>query len=261
MKTNYLFKTFLLVGSILGFMSCEKDEDDATTVCDSDCTVIMGKVVTTDNEPLSKIKMEVNFESSGFLYRLTRRKAAVTSDKNGAYAMKFYLKDDEISEESLSKYYMISYNLRQLDPKKYILPEEMRPGADISSRIVGSILNLKRDTVYKADFYVPQKRYIDVVLKGFDPIQKYDRFEVCTLFPWGLETDGEKLLDVKYNLTNSGYGRFVASKDYQRFTEVPFALNDSAVVRIIKVKNGVEETIDHKIYVTENSPASLTYDY
>ena len=40
-----------------------------------------------------------------------------------------------------------------------------------------------------------------------------------------------------------------------------FALNEENVVTVERVKNGVSLTEEHTILVSDNTPASLTYDF
>ena len=275
MERKHLFATLLLLLCIISFVSCVKEEDDTRTTCTSGCTVIMGRILTSENQPLPGINFEVNYKkTTGIHYILTRKKAVTESDKDGFYDMRFHLKDDELLQDESYRTFEMNINLERLDPELYILPKDMishidastdpptTTAADVAPEITAS-MRLKRDTVYDVNCYVPQKKYIKVTLKGFKPQQKGDCFEVCTLFPWGFEENdwNDKMLDTKYGIGGSGWDRFKASTEDQTFTEVPFALNDSNIVRIIKVKNGVAMPEDHKIYVSGDSPTNLTYEY
>lgn len=43
--------------------------------------------------------------------------------------------------------------------------------------------------------------------------------------------------------------------------KVPVARNDTNIVRIIKVKNGIASPEDYKLFVPENNKIELTYEY
>lgn len=263
-KTNYLPLIIPLLLVAISFMSCDKEEDESDETCTSHCTVIRGKILTSGELPLTGIETDVRYEKYvGIHYHLSRRKATAQSDKNGQYEMRFYLKDDEIQEDnSFNSFFEINVYLEKLAPEKYILPQDLTIVPDIEPLISGT-LELKRDTAYELNLYVPRKKQVNVILQGFKPQQEGDRFEVRTLFPWGgeTETDKEKILATKYEIANSGFGRFVATGEYHLFTDIPFPLNDSVVVSIIKVKNGIAFPENHKMYISADSPATLTYEY
>lgn len=257
MKTKF-FAGILLSFCLICFASCTKDEDETGDTCKADCTVITGKVVTTNNQPLQGMGFEVIYSRTGFLYSHTIKKSKATSDRNGYYDMSFYLKDDELDKpDGYFTFLDIKVNTEKLDAKKYIVTQDMAGG-------FSGKLDLKRDVVYDVNFYVPQKRYIPVTLKGFKPIQESDRFEIQVMFPWGYEDDSEseKPLDTKYTLGYTKFNEFCATKEEQTFENVPFALNEENYIQVIKIKNGVDvSNEDCKVNVSTGSPVSLTFEY
>lgn len=273
MKKNHLFTTLLLFISVTSLVGCYKEEDDSRTNCVSDCTVIIGKMLTTGNQPLPNINLEVNYRrTTGFHYSLLRKKAMTKTDDNGLYSMRFYLKDDELLKDDGSfRSSFMTIDLDKLKPELYILPEDMNSYLDESTDpptvvtvppVATVHLDLKRDEVCNVNCYIPRKRYVKVTLKGFKPESERDYFEARTFFPWGLEENyQEKILDTKYSISSSAWHKGRASVEEQTFIDIPFALNDSNVVRIMKMKNGVIMSEDYKIYVSEDSPKELVYEY
>lgn len=275
MKKNQLFAICLLFLCVISFISCSKEEDDSQAVCTSDCTAIMGKILTSGNRPLSGIDIEVNYQKTLGFSNLTRKKAATKSDEKGYFDIRFYIRDDELIKDEWLRMLELNINLKKLDPKQYILPGDMISNSDYTKdppvittadvpAITGVYLTFERDTTCGVDCYIPQKRYVNVTLTGFKPQQKYDRFKVITFFPWGFEKDnsqGKLDLDTKYGVCHSALGLFEASKENQTFTNIPFALHEYNIVNIVKTKNGVIMDEYHKVYVSGDSPTSLTYEY
>ncbi|MCC8173206.1 MAG: hypothetical protein LIO65_02080 [Odoribacter sp.] len=93
MKATYLFRTLLLFFCTATFISCVKEEDDSGTICESDCTVITGKVISSNNQSLSDIGIEVKYYEAQWLHHsLTRLKATAKTSNNGLFNMSFTLK-------------------------------------------------------------------------------------------------------------------------------------------------------------------------
>lgn len=242
-------------------MGCEKEEDDTDIGCTSDCTTISGRVVTSGNLPLKGIKIQLKYIESRLFYYHSWLKRETTTDASGFYSMSFNIKEDEVEtfEGSSSSYFELQIDLNNLDPDKYFLPEHI--SETDTSYSWSPIISLKRDTAYYESLYIPTKDYITVTLKNFQPTHKNDHFEVRTFFPWGMKTDEIKMLNTEYGITSSGYDNFVAEGENQTFRNVPVARNDTNIVRIIKVKNGIATPEDYKIFVPENNSIELFYEY
>lgn len=69
------------------------------------------------------------------------------------------------------------------------------------------------------------------------------------------------MLNTEYGISSSRDDLFVAKSENQTFRNVPVARNDTNIVRIVKVKNGVAMPEDHKIFVPENNAIELTYEF
>ena len=253
-----LFILFIL----FAFMGCEKEDDDTGTVCTPGYTTISGHIVTSDNTPLKGVKLQLKYIEAQWLssYHSWLKREA-TTDANGSYSMSFNIKNDEVEsfEGQSSSYFQLLIDFSNLDPDKYFLPEQVLENG--ISYSYNPIISLKKDTTYDASFYIPTKDYITVILKNFQPTQDVDHFEVQTFFPWGSKSDEKKMLNTEYGISSSGYDHFVAKSENQTFRNVPVARNDTNIVRIVKVKNGVAMPEDHKIFVPENSAIELIYEF
>lgn len=273
MNTKNLFGIILFFLCTINLVSCEKEEDDFLSKDTENSTVISGTVHTKDELPLSGVNIKIDYYEGAWLqYSLLRHKAITKTDKNGNYKLEFYVRDDELQrDENLYKYFNIVVNMNNLDPKQYILPNDMTsimisPDPPIAkpatneAPIISYHFSVERNKTYTQDFYIPQKRYVQITLKGFTPKQNNAYFEVHSFFPWGEESDEKQMIDSKYRTRQSGFDLNVASSEEQTF-EVPFALNENNIVRLTKRKNGILDSEDHKIFVTKDSPKSLTYEY
>ena len=255
-------KTLFLFFILAVFVSCEKEDDDTDKECTPGYTTISGHIVTSDNTPLKGVGLQVKYVEAQWLasyHSWLKRKA--TTDANGSYSMSFNIKDDEVEsfEGQSSSYFELQIDFSNLDPDRYFLPEQvLETGISYS---YNPIISLKQDTVYDVSFYIPTKDYITVTLKNFQPTQAVDHFEVQTFFPWGSKSDEKKMLNTEYGISSSGYDLFVAKSENQTFRNIPVARNDTNIVRIVKVKNGVAFPEDHKIFVPKNNSIELTYEY
>lgn len=254
-------KTVLILSILFAFMSCEKEEDETDIVCTSGCTTISGYIVTTDNVPLIGVKIQLKYieQALGYYHSLLKREA--TTDANGFYSMSFNVKDDEVEkfEGYLSSYFELQADFNSLDPDNYFLPEQVSE-TNVSYSL-NSIISLKNNTKYTESLYIPTKDYITVTLKNFQPAKAGDHFEVQTFFPWGAKSDKKKMLNTEYGINFSGYDLFVAQSENQTFRNVPVALNDTNIVRIVKVKNGVAIPEEHKLFVPKDNNIELSFEY
>lgn len=252
-----LFYLFIL----FAFASCKKEENDAAALCTAGFTTIKGRVLTSGGVPLKGVKLQLKYIETRMFYYHSLLKRETTTDANGYYSMSFNIKDGEVmsSIEQSYSYFDLQVDLSNLEPDKYFL--SFYSVENTSPHILSNQLSLKRNTIYTESLYIPTKDYITVTLKKFQPSHQYDRFEVQTFFPWGTKSDEKKMLNTEYGISSSGYDHFVAKSESQTFQQVPVARNDTNIIRIVKVKNGVAIPEDHKIFVPENNAIELTYEY
>ncbi len=255
---KYLFYLFIL----FAFASCTKEENDTATICTAGFTTIKGRVVTSGGLPLQGVKVQLKYIKERYLLSYhSWLKREATTDANGYYSMSFNIKDGEVEsfEGQSSSFFELKVDLHNLDPDKYFL--SFYSLKSDTSYSLSTYLPLKKDTTYNASFYIPIKDYITVTLKNYQPTHQNDHFEVQTFFPWGIKYDEKKMLNTEYGISSSGDDHFVAKSESQTFQRVPVARNDTNIIRIIKIKNGVAIPEDHKIFVPENSAIELTYEY
>ncbi len=257
-------KTLFLLFILAAFVSCVKEDDDTNKELTPGYTTINGHFVTSNNVPLKGVEVQLKYVEARWLASFhSRLKKGATTDANGSYSMSFNIKDDEVEtyEAQYSSYFELGFDFSNLDPDKYFLSYSL----DNDSSYWFSVRpSFKQDTAYNVSFYIPAKDYITVNLNNYKPVQTGDHFEVQTFCPWGIKSDknvGSDFLDTEYGISFSGYDKFVAKSENQTFTKIPVARNDTNIVRIIKMKNGIASPEDHKIFVPENNTIELTYEY
>lgn len=282
MRAKNLFGILFLFLCTIGFVSCAKEEWDLGGKETESSTVVEGTIISTDGMPLADIVVKVDYQENKWLqYSKTIHKAETKTDKNGKYRLHFMIKDNEMETDGdkkndISKSYSLIFDLKRLNQKEYILPGDMvptiisvnppiaKPTDNLQPEIRYGYYQFKRSETYTENLYIPEKRYIRVTLKGFVPLQQdgnYDYFEVDSAFPYG----GEYTSDILFPGTNYGYGKieelFVLYAEGEQTFEVPVALNENNIIKLVRRKNGSFTTEEHQLFVTKDSPESLSYQY
>ena len=110
-----VFKIFAL---IFIFTSCSKTEDDTNNVCTSNCTVLKGKFVTLNNEPVPNIKVSLKYVRSNELAYFARKIVNTQSDQNGNFNKNFFIKDNELG--ITDGIFQVDIDDSNIDVNKYI---------------------------------------------------------------------------------------------------------------------------------------------
>lgn len=269
MLTNRIKLLWIILSAIALLGSCQKEEVDMKIPEGETGTTVKGRIVTNGDVGLAGIRLEINYTRStpnilgGSLKRL---KSTGTTDKNGAFSLSLYLQDDELTkEEGYFKSYYLQFDMSALDREKYILPGDL--DADPADLTHMSYIELKRDTTYETNFYLPLKRYIPVTLKGYQRTNRTD-FTVYTTLPWGFEKGNNyigmqgEVIDTQWQERSCPIGLFRSEGGDVTFTNIPFALNDTTIVNVWRTYDDGTSGIEHvKIFVTETKPETLSFDF
>ena len=250
-----IFKIIVLLFIVT---SCSKTEDDTSNECTSNCTVLKGKFVTLNNEPVSKIKVSMKYVQSNELAYLARKIINTESDQNGNFNKNFFIKDNELGN-SASGYFEVDIDDSNIDVNKYIRTNNLigNTTTDIGFAIFSII---SRDTIIDKTFYIPKKTYIKVNLNNFAPVQSDDYFEVQTLYPFGPKIGVNTFLNSEYSTGFSGFGNWRATSN-NNLLNVFVAEGENNVLRIFRRKNGVNTSEDIPIFIPQNNTIELTYDF
>ena len=281
MKTKNLIGILLLILCTISVVSCLKKELDFEPEETEQSTIVEGTVITSGGLPIDGVKVKLDYREDMWLaYNKIRRKAETTTDKNGKYRLFFSIRDSEQETErdkvsGITKAYLLNFDMKHLDSKEYIMPSDMEkhiisinpPIAKLPDDITTDIefyhtsSSFESAKTYMQNLYIPKKRYIQVTLTGFIP-QQEDYFDVRSEFPYG----GEFYANRYFPNTNYGYGivgdyLFVLHDAQERTYQVPFALNENNIITIIRKKDGVSSREEHQLFVTKDTPESLTFEY
>ena len=242
---------------ILNLYGCSKTEDETSSVCTSDCTILQGNVITANNEPLSNVNITFEFkQGGGYLPTYTRLISDLISDENGGFYDEFYLKDREIDQSSPGNL-ILRVNENDLNLNENIITPD---SVNIYLERWFDIEN--RDTIIEQTYYFPKKAHVVVNLNNFVPIEENDRFELQAIFPYGLENpepdEINEILETIYVPTN---GKLYKATEINNPLNVIVAENENNIIRVFKTKNGVFTTEDIVININSNSPEEITLDY
>lgn len=281
MRVKNLFGIFLFFLPVISLVSCTKEEWDLEKEETEHSTVIEGTILTSGGMPLADINVKVDYSENKWLqYAKTRHKGETKTDKNGKYRLHFQIKDDEQEtdkdkEFGVFKSYSLIYDLKNLNPKEYILPGDMiaiitsvdppiaEPAEDIQPEIRYGC-TFKRSNTYTNNLYIPRKRYIQVTLKGFVPQQQndsFDYFKAYSSFPYGGESTEYIFPGTNYKKEEVSDYMFTLYSVEEKTFEIPFALNENNIITLLRKKDGVHSTETYQLFVTEDNPKSLTYEY
>lgn len=255
MKNLFYFITVFVM-----LTSCEKVDDDTKNDCTSDCTTLKGKFVTLNGVPISNIKISLNYNiwggELGGVY--TRKIVSTQSEENGNFNKNFYIKDNELGNSAPGSFEIIVDDSK-IDGSKYIgLNDVIGTSRTYLELNIYSIT--KRDTIIEKNFYIPKKAYIKIHLNNFQPQLKGDHFEVRTFYPFGEKIGTNTFLDSEYSTGFSGTDIWVA-KDLNNVFNVFVAEGEKNIIRIIKIKNGVNLNQDYEITIPPNNSIELTYNF
>ena len=268
MNVNNLGKIVLLALFLLGWTGCQKEEWDILEEETPESTVFQGKVTTVDGRPLVGVVVRMDYQESAWLsYSKTRHKAEATTARDGSYRLRFQVKEDEREDTAnveISKLYSLSFDLGALSPETYILPADLRDAA--SSSVVYTLPTPEPASVHTHDMYIPRKRVLRVRLKDFAPQREDDYIRFANSFPYGMEDWGPDNLSHVHGraLTNKldePYELRGLSAERERVFEVPFSWNDTNVFWIERMKDGVYTVTEDSLFVTDDAPEELTFDY
>lgn len=250
-------KIFLFSIIIFTLYGCFREEDDSNNICSSDCTILQGRIITTNNQGISGINLTFEYSLSSPLSSYTRLISDINSNDNGNFYDEFYLEDKEIDENSYGNL-ILRIDESSLNANEDIITPDL---ANIS--LPESWFNINnRDTIIEQNYYFPKKTNITVNLNNFVPIQENDRFQVRALFPYGYENpepdNYNVILETIYIPTN---GLIHSASEINNSFNVILAQNEKNIIRVYKTKNGIYTYDEITLDVNTSSPNEITLEY
>ena len=247
-------KYILLVLLSLLVISCEEVDDNTNLSCTENCTRIEGRIVTEENLPLKNIELQFRFKKSTGTYSSYVRKIAKTkTDANGFYSMDFFIKDEELGEES-EGYFDLFINRKSI-PKKSFSVNDIY--------LFSGFYSIEdRNTTFTKNAYLPTKKEISIKLQNFTPIQQGDYFEVQLYLPCGFDNSEISPFYGDYHrYVTESINKYRLNTNLSQTYRIPAALNKVNYVVLVRVKNGIYSEERISLPVNENSNEIFTYDY
>lgn len=250
-------KKIILLSLILSLYGCLKTEDDTNSVCTSDCTILQGNVITSNNEPLANVNVTFEFkQGGGYLPTYIRLISDLVSDEDGSFYDEFYLKDREVDESSPGNL-ILRVNENNLNLNENIITPDL---ANIYLERWFDIDN--RDTIIEQTYYFPRKTNVIVNLNNFIPLQENDQFSVVPMFPYGFEhPEPESYNDILETIYIPTNGPLYKATEINNSLNVILAQNEKNIIRVYKTKNGVSTYDEIIIDVNSSSPSEITIEY
>lgn len=256
-----------LVLMALALASCEMEEKDLVPHGSHHLSYVEGVAQTSKGEPLVSLPVKLYYKEGNLFFSKTRLKAEGRTDKTGRYCLHFAVREDEREsilfswdKGHLPGYYTIEIETKGLG-RDYIMRDEYpgHPPKGYSSWMADVPWVDGDSKTYRLDFFLPKKRLVKVVLKGFEPEQQGDRFTFWYQLPAGFT----KLPKLPYRpLTHIGdeLGKQGAT-DGEKIFEVYCALDQVNTFKFERVKAGVMTHTEHQLLITADSPEELVFVY
>lgn len=218
MKKSYLI-IFFLLSCIIVLSGCVESENDIEPDCRSGCGTIRGYITTGDGtEPLPNVNLAAYWKYTPKMYGGTvRRKAIGTTDDKGYYELNFQVKNEELEDG----YFEVELTV---DTTEYLTHKK-------EGHHFGLPYDMRRDTVFRVDYFIPKLAFVEIVLKNQTQIQESDFFAIEYYFQ-NIGVNGEQ-----------GRGMIItweSESSSNRVLEVPAII--PVVVNTHKTKDGVKTT-------------------
>ncbi len=231
-------KTFgiLILILTLTFQSCTEKEDDLISQnCESDCTEIIGKLMT-DNAtvPIVDRKVTVVWDNTSFGSGVVRTKATARTDSNGGFYLKFFIRDDELEDGLHRMFY------DKLDNDEFL-------SADLNGI---PLLQIGRDTMLTRNHNVPKKAFLDLTLLNLNDFQQGDYF-------W---TNFEYIRPVGYSQSIDGaiHGW---TNEFDSNQLIELAGNQPIAIEIVREVNDIPTRKNDTLFINAGTTSNYTVDF
>lgn len=234
MRSTYTVLAFASTVLLAAGCTKEKLED-----CPGQCTLVTGQLLTSGLQPLAGGTVTAKWYT-GQGYSRPRTKAQATTDVNGNYQVRFYVKDDELQDG----YFQLTYEVnkdRYLTMRSTDSPDPSGAG-------------LRRDTTYRLSPYlIPRKAFVKLTVPNPDQIQEY----------FAVDFSSAQLRTLTATKTTSGGGASVGiPRQTAPFTTLVEIAGDQKVyVRASRSQNFVYTSTVDSIVVPAGTTRALTIRY
>lgn len=228
------FRILLLTLSFV-FQSCEKEDDLISQNCETDCTEIVGKLMTDNGTvPIVNRNITVVWDNTSSGFGTERTKASVRTDSNGDFNLKFFMRDDEL-ESGIHRIYYDKLNENEF----------LR--SDLNG--IPSIPTV-RDTIIVRNHNVPKKAFVNLSLLNLDDIEGSDRF-------W---TNFRYISPLGFSQSIDGSIRGWTN-EFESKQLIEIAGNQPVVIEIVRIINDVSTTENITLFVNSGTILQYTVDF
>lgn len=215
--------------------SCEKENDLISQNCETDCTQIVGKLMTDDGTtPIVNRKITVIWDNTSHGFGTVRTKASVRTDSNGEFYISFLMRDDEL-ESGIHRIYFKKRNENRF----------LRP--DLNG--IPSIPAI-RDTLMTRNHNVIKKAFINLTLLNLDEIQGGNR--LWTNFKYPRPVGFSQSIDGNIR----GWNR-----EYENNQLIEIAGNQPTIIEIVRKIDGVTTRENDTLFVNSGITTDYTVDF
>ena len=234
MRSTYVALVF--ASTLLLAVGCTKEKLDD---CPGQCTLVTGQLLTSGLQPLAEVTVTAKWYT-GYSFNTPRTKARGTTDDNGHYQVRFYVKDDELH----NGYFELTYEVNK--DRYYAVANTDSPNP--------SGANLKRDTTYRLSPYlIPRKAFVKLTVPNPAQIQQYFSVE----FP----SAQRRLLATTKNAMGGGASIGIPRQNDPFTSLVEIAGDQKVYVRATRSLNyGYTSTVD-SVVVPAGTTREITVRY
>ncbi len=252
---------------VLALASCEEKEKDLVPHGTHHLSYVEGVAQTSKGEPLVSLPVKLYYKEGNLFFSKTRLKAEGRTDKTGRYSLRFAVREDERESILFSRdkghlpgYYTIEIETKGLG-REYIMRDEYpgHPPKGYSSWMADVPWEDGDSKTYQLDFFLPKKRLVKVVLKGFESQREGDSFTFWHQLPAGF-TILPQLPYTPLTHIDGERGKPGATAGEKIF-EVYCALDQVNTFKLERVQAGVMTHTEHQLLITADSPEELVFVY
>lgn len=231
MKKNLI----ILVIIALVFQSCEKEDDLISQNCETDCTEIVGKLMTDDGTtPIANRKITVVWDNTSSGFGTVRTKASARTDSNGNFNISFFMRDDEL-ESGIHRMYFDELNENEF------LRSDLNGMPSIPS---------VRDTMVIRNHNVVKKAFLNLTLLNLNDIQGSDQF--WTNFEYPRPSGFSQSID-------GGIRGWTSEFESNQLFEI--AGNQTVIIEIVRKINNITTREYDTLFVDAGTTLEYTVDF
>lgn len=233
---RYTYAALAFASTMLLVAGCTKEKLED---CPGQCTLVAGQLVTSGLQPLAGVTVTAKgYTGQGF--NTPRTKARATTDANGNYQVRFYVKDDELHDG----YFQLTYEVNK--DRYYAVGNTDNPDT--------SGAGLKRDTTYRLSTYlIPRKAFVKLTVPNPEQIQQY--------FSVDFSSAQLRTLTATKNTSGGGASVGIPRQNAPFTTLVEIAGDQKVYVRATRSQNFVYTSTVDSIVVPAGTTRALTVRY